>query len=146
MNLMLTTEDHARLQELMFFAQCPRTALDVMTSQHLTQLLVCAIVVPPEQIPPDVVTINSLILARDLDFNDRIRAILCWPEDEDGRHDLVSVLSPLGIVLIGKREGDSADWIMQTGRRRLCIETVSYQTESEAEARHPSAFAQCAPL
>ena len=146
MNLMLTTEDHSRLQELMFFAKCPRSTLEVMTFQHLTQVLECAIVVPPEHIPPGVVTINSLILARDLDFNNRIRTILCWPEDENERHDLVSVLTPLGIALIGKREGDSADWTMQTGRRRLCIETVSYQSESEAEAMHPSALAQYAPL
>ncbi len=146
MSLILTTEDHTRLQELMFFAECPRSTPEVAAFQSLIRTLSCASVVPPERIPPDVVTMHSLVLLRDLDSSERVRVALCWPEDEDARHDRVSVLMPLGAALIGKREGDSVDWIMPTGRRRLCIETLLYQPESDTETRYQPATRRYVPM
>ena len=146
MSLVLTNEDHTRLQEMMFFAECPRSTPEAMAFERLLRTLSCANVVPPERIPPDVVTMNSMVLVRDLDSSERLRVVLCWPEDEDPSHDCVSVLMPLGTTLIGKHEGDVVDWIMPTGRRRIRIESVLYQPEAGPEGRYRPATARYVPM
>jgi regulator of nucleoside diphosphate kinase len=42
----------------------------------------------------------------------------------------VSVLAPLGMAVLGYRVGDTFEWEVPAGVRRLRVEDVSFQPES----------------
>jgi regulator of nucleoside diphosphate kinase len=88
-----------------------------------------AIVVSSEAMPPDVVTMNSLVRYRDeLDGVTRTVALV-YPYARGGQ-GMVSVLSPLGTALLGLSEGQAIDWDFPDGsRRRLTVEEVLHQPE-----------------
>lgn len=44
---------------------------------------------------------------------------------------MVSVLSPIGVALLGCREGDIASWRVPGGIGRFEVEKVLYQPEAE---------------
>lgn len=87
-----------------------------------------ATVVPPQGVPPDVVTMNSRV-ALQLD-GEETEISLVYPEDADERAGKVSVLSDVGAAILGYQEGDEVDWIIEDRTRRIVIERVIYQPES----------------
>jgi regulator of nucleoside diphosphate kinase len=87
-----------------------------------------AIIVPPQVVSPDVVTMNSRV-ALQLD-GEETEISLVYPEDADESAGRVSVLSDVGAAILGYQEGDELDWIIDDRTRRIVIERVIYQPES----------------
>lgn len=90
-----------------------------------------AVIVPSEQLSRQVVTLNSQVRVKDLDSGEETSIQLVFPGDEDFEHGKISVLSPVGAALIGCSAGDTAKWKIPTGIRRLGIEEITYQPESD---------------
>jgi regulator of nucleoside diphosphate kinase len=86
-------------------------------------------VVPADQVPADVVTMNSVVRLRDLDSAVTEEYELVYPEDADITRHRVSVLGPIGTAILGYRFGDVIEWPVPTGRWRLRVEEVLYQPE-----------------
>jgi regulator of nucleoside diphosphate kinase len=87
-----------------------------------------AIIVPPQVVSPNVVTMNSRV-ALQLD-GEETEVSLVYPEDADESAGRVSVLSDVGAAILGYQEGDELDWIIDDRTRRIVIERVIYQPES----------------
>ena len=87
-----------------------------------------AIVVEPEQVAPDVVTMNSRALLQ-LD-DEEMDVTLVYPEDADPRAGNVSVCSGVGTAILGYKEGDEFDWRLPDRTRRIRIGKVLYQPEA----------------
>jgi regulator of nucleoside diphosphate kinase len=88
-----------------------------------------AIVVSSEAMPPDVVTMNSLVRYRDEVEGVTRTVALVYPYAQGGP-GMVSVLSPIGTALLGLSEGQTIDWDFPDGsRRRLRVEEVLHQPE-----------------
>lgn len=96
---MLTELDFARLQR--FDADLPPEFVDALTWADL---------VPPTEVPADVVTMYSMVLVEDPDTGARRRLTICYPGDADPAAGFVSVLSPVGASLLGLRVGTEARW------------------------------------
>jgi regulator of nucleoside diphosphate kinase len=104
---------------------------------HLRELrdeLERAIIVAPRDIPPGVITMNSLITVLDLTGGSRREITLVYPHEAEPASGRISVLAPLGTALLGYREGDEVEWLMPGGIRRLRIESV--RSDDEAAVRH----------
>jgi regulator of nucleoside diphosphate kinase len=89
-----------------------------------------AVPVEPQDVPADVITMNSTVRLRDLDAGESLEFTLVYPRDaspDDGR---ISVLAPIGTAIIGYRTGDVIKWPVPAGTARLKIEDVVYQPES----------------
>ena len=86
-------------------------------------------VVPADKVPPDVVTMNSVVRLRDLDSVVTEEYELVYPEDADIGHHRISVLAPIGTAILGYRAGDVIEWPVPAGRRRVRVEEVLYQPE-----------------
>jgi len=87
-------------------------------------------VVPSDQIPPDVITLNSTAELLDLETGEIMEFTLVLPKDariEDGK---ISVLAPLGTAMLGYRVGDEFEWIVPYGRRRLRVMHIHFQPET----------------
>jgi regulator of nucleoside diphosphate kinase len=61
---------------------------------------------------------NARIEYEDEDSGERGVITLVHPGIADDRSGRVSVLAPLGMALLGLREGQTVDWPLQHGRRR----------------------------
>lgn len=93
-----------------------------------------AIVVPQDQIPPDVVTMRSRILFEDVETGRRREATLVYPEEANMDLSKVSILAPVGVAVLGLKVGDIIEWPLPHARRaRLRILEVLYQPESAGD-------------
>ena len=92
-----------------------------------------AVVVPSKDVPPDVVTMNSQLQVKDLATGEKMTFRLVFPSDADFEKGKVSILAPIGTALIGYRAGDTVQWHVPSGVRRLKIEEVLYQPEAAGD-------------
>jgi regulator of nucleoside diphosphate kinase len=94
--------------------------------------LVRAKVVPSDQIPGDVVTMNSRVVFEDEQSGERREVTLVYPRDADIDAGKISILVPVGSALLGLRVGQSIDWALPGGqKRRYRVIAVPYQPEAE---------------
>lgn len=66
-------------------------------------------VLPADKLPADVVAINSKVWITYLDSEITEVFTLVMPTDADG-NERISVLSPLGMAILGYRAGDKIEW------------------------------------
>lgn len=133
-DIFVTDTDFDRLNGLVAGARRSR-----MNQEHVDRLaeeLDRARIVSPEEIPPDVVTMNSRIQLRDLDTNDSMEFVLVFPTEANVDEHRISVLAPLGTAVLGYRAGSVIEWQVPARTRRLRIERVLYQPEAAASAEH----------
>jgi regulator of nucleoside diphosphate kinase len=92
-----------------------------------------AVIVSSNDVPPDVVTMNSELQVKDLATGKKMTFRLVFPCDADFERGKVSILAPIGTALIGYRAGDTVDWKVPSGIRRFQIEEVLYQPEAAGD-------------
>ena len=95
-------------------------------AERMMEELARAKLVAPEKLRSDIVTIGSAVTYRDL-TSDRIRTVvLCYPEDEDIDQNRISVLTPVGVALLGLSAGATIPWLTRDDETRtLEVLTVS---------------------
>jgi regulator of nucleoside diphosphate kinase len=89
-----------------------------------------ATIVPNDQLPTNVVAVNSCVDVRDNVAGTNRRIVLALPDETSCEPNAVSVLSPLGAALIGLSEGASVEWCTASGDRKSI--TVLRSTPSSA--------------
>jgi regulator of nucleoside diphosphate kinase len=125
--IILSRRDLERLQRLI---DQQAEGRDAALVERLDQELSRAEVV--EQVPPDVVAMNSTVLFEDVATGTRREVRLCYPQEARSEAGCISVLAPIGSALLGLCAGQSIDWQVPGGRRRLRIVAVS-QPEAAAQ-------------
>jgi len=75
-------------------------------------------IVSNDQLPTNVVAVNSCVDVRDNVAGANRRIVLVLPGETTSKPNAVSVLSPLGAALIGLSEGSSIEWCTASGDRR----------------------------
>jgi regulator of nucleoside diphosphate kinase len=99
--------------------------------ERLEEELARARVVPPDQIPKDVVTMNSRVVFENEETGERREITLVYPRDADIDAGKVSILVPVGTALLGMRVGQSIDWTLPGGQKhRYRVIAVPYQPEA----------------
>jgi regulator of nucleoside diphosphate kinase len=107
-----------------------------ITQLHLLQKeLQKARVVVSKDIPKDVVTMNSTVRLSDVHSAEKMTYTLAYPINANINLGRISVLSPIGKAMIGRRIGDTIKWKSPIGLLKLKIERILYQPE---EARYYS--------
>ena len=107
--------------------------VDEAVLQLLDRKLEHARHVDPQQIPAGVVTMNSRLEYRRLTGGATKVASLVYPADADAKAKRVSVLSQLGAMLLGAREGDVLDWGHAQPLHRVRVERLHYQPEAAGD-------------
>jgi regulator of nucleoside diphosphate kinase len=128
--IVISTLDAARIEAL----------LENMTNQafpgreELEAELSRAELLAPEQIPPNVVTMNSTVTFRMLESDRSFSLTLVYPRDADASGTRLSVLAPVGSALLGLAIGDEIEWPKPGGGvLRVRIEEILYQPEREGD-------------
>jgi regulator of nucleoside diphosphate kinase len=113
---------------------------DGAAAERLGAELDRAIVVPPERVPADVVTIASRVTFADERTGVVREVVIVYPSAANASEGRISVLAPIGAALIGLRTGDAIDWPLPDGRwAELRILSVSQPTGAGAETPVPAA-------
>jgi regulator of nucleoside diphosphate kinase len=73
-------------------------------------------IVEPDEVPKDVVTMNSTVRFVDEESGKEFERTLCYPGEATGGADKVSILAPLGSALLGLSVGQRIDWPVPGGR------------------------------
>ena len=126
----LTEPDLDRLRHLI--ADLTRRSRGMQSDvEMLEEILDSEHVVAREDIPHNVVTMNSTAVFQDLQSSEQQTVTVVYPEDIDPAQGKISVLSPVGVDVLGLSEGDEAELPIPYGQtRRIRISEVLYQPEA----------------
>jgi regulator of nucleoside diphosphate kinase len=122
--IMITEKDKTQLQRLMLFGDSlsPREKKKLLSlNHHVNQ----GIVVPENAIPDDVVGIHSRIELQEMTWKIRFNITLVFPEDVDETKNRISILTPIGMALMGARTGDIIEYRSHREHYRLMVKKSS---------------------
>lgn len=125
----ITELDKTRLQKLIFEAReynlCKKDDLKILERE-----LERAQVVKPEEIPNDIITMNSTVAFRDLDTGEQFTYSLVFPNEAKLIENKISILAPIGTAILGYRVGDIIEWPVPDGIVKLKVEEIIFQPEA----------------
>ncbi len=127
----LTELDHVRIKNLI--RRDLRDRLPAALTQQIEVALDSSAVVPAREVPPDVVTMYSQVMLLDQGSGERTKLALCYPADAEPAAGFISVLSPLGLSLLGLRVGDVARWRTPAGQRAAEVLEILFQPEASGD-------------
>jgi regulator of nucleoside diphosphate kinase len=126
----ITSLDMQRLQNLL---DDPDLMQQKPYLLELSRKLERAIVVQPHEIPADTLTMNSQAKLFDINADEEMILTLSYPEQANIEEGKISVLAPIGMAILGLREGETIEWRVPDGKRSLRIERILYQPEAAGE-------------
>ena len=130
----ITDLDAARIRDL--GSRLPPDEHGVSSLGRLIDLVDTeADIVPREGIDRDIVTVNSVVSFRDELTKGVQRVTIVYPADADMAQRRISVLSPVGSALLGRKVGARTSFSLPDGtRRELRVLELHYQPEASG---HP---------
>lgn len=126
-NILLTAADLERLNKNLAVFMEQSTGKESPRIQHLARLLQQAQVVSPEAMPADVVTMHSKVVLESSDNGSRLECTLVYPSQSNAYEGKVSVLSAMGLALLGSRLGDDIVWEGPRGLRSYHLIAIPEQ-------------------
>src|SRR3954451_2094060 len=102
-------------------------AFDRKNAAMLQEELKKATLVERDELPDDVVRLNSKVIIREETKNKLMEVVLVIPEKADIKERKVSVFAPIGTALIGFRQGEQVRWNVPAGSKTFTIMKVFNQ-------------------
>jgi len=87
----------------------------------------------PNDVPGDIITMNTRFSATDLRSGESRAYTLVYPEDEAPDDGKLCVLSPMGMALLGARVGDIVRWTGVRSIRAMEVDEILYQPEAAGD-------------
>ncbi len=128
----ITEQDRKRLlvmmdEVIMYRHGKARHLLDLISELNRAKIVVA------QDVPPDVITMNSKVKLLDLDTQEETIYTLVYPQDSNVDQGKISVLTPIGTALLGYSLGDIIEWPTPGGVRRLKVQELLYQPEKAGD-------------
>lgn len=124
----LTELDVTRLERIVGRLGTPQA------NDMLDALLARAAIVDPQDMPTDVVTMNTEVECTLEGENGTRGWTLVYPDAADFDAGRVSVLSPVGQALLGARAGETVAYRQPDGRaQRLSVARIVFQPEASGQ-------------
>jgi regulator of nucleoside diphosphate kinase len=128
----ITKFDMDRLLELIDgLRSTPKSAK--MDLDLLERELHRAILCDPQNIPKDVITMNSKVSFTDTESGEKMTYTLVFPSSANISDFKLSILAPLGIALLGYRKGDIIEWVVPSGVKTIRVDEIIYQPEASGD-------------
>lgn len=131
-HIFVTANDHKRLTELLSVAGSFNYK-DRNDLKSLESELRKATIVESRDVPKTVVTMNTRLRYIDLDDRSKTDVTLVFPAKANMDENRMSVFSPIGTALLGYAKGDTIEWTVPAGTRRIQIEEILYQPEAAGD-------------
>jgi len=102
-------------------------------AESLLNELESASIMEPGDIPPDVVTMNSVVRISFSGTEKRVQFQVVYPDQANFKENKISIFSPIATALIGYRIGDEIEWVVPGGLTKIKIEDIIYQPEAAGD-------------
>ncbi|WP_182866574.1 nucleoside diphosphate kinase regulator [Stieleria mannarensis] len=135
--IIITNKDRERLEDL-FKSTLAAVFRNKPYLNDLRGELDRASVVAPEEVPGDVITMNSIVRLKDMQTKEVETFTLVYPDEANIKGGKLSVLAPLGTAILGYRVGDLVRWTVPSGKGCWRVEELLYQPERDGIAACPS--------
>lgn len=130
--IILSKLDFSRIHKCIHDARQMNT-IGANEAENLMKELNAAKVVEPEEIPHDVVTMNSIVKISFLNTKKTLQFQIVYPDQANFRENRISILSPVATALIGYKVSDEIEWIVPSGLTKLRIDEIIYQPEAAGD-------------
>lgn len=131
-NIILNRLDFQRIQKNISEARLSKS-ISAPEAERLINELNSAKVVEPDEIPDDVVTMNSVVKITFVNTNKQLKLAIVYPGQADIKENKISIFSPVATALIGYRVGDLIDWVVPAGMTKIRIDEIVYQPEASGD-------------
>ena len=125
--------DLKRLKELIKVAEQFGDKRVVRYLEELDEELDRAESMKPQEIPHDVITMNSTFRLRNADTDEEMVYTLVFPGEADSVKGKISILAPIGTAVLGCKIGDNIEWEVPAGLKRFRVEGIVYQPEAAGD-------------
>ena len=130
--IFITATDRQRLSDMVETALAGKNR-DAAFLKELARELAIAETVDPKNVPPNVVTMNSRVVVKDLESGETSEYTLVFPEKADISQGRLSVVSPIGTAILGYAKGSTITWQTPGGPRQIKIVDIPYQPEAAGD-------------
>lgn len=121
MKPILTTSDYKTIHTLLQNLPAHLKGKEVSLLQ---QEIKSAQIVSDESISEDIIQLNSKFEVVELSSGKTMSLQLALPHQADLKQNKISILSPLGVALIGFSKGMTVEWMLPGGLKKLQINRV----------------------
>jgi len=130
--IFITRQDRERLTTMLDEALAAKHR-DAASLKELAHELAIAQIVDPQDVPADVVTMNSRVVVQDVETGESSEYVLVFPEQADVAEGRLSVVSPIGTAILGYAKNDVLTWQTPGGPRKIKIAAIPYQPEAAGD-------------
>ncbi len=130
--IILSKLDYTRITESIKQAK-QLGKIAVNEANKLLNELSSAKVVESNEIPSDVVTMNSIIKISFLNTEKVVQFQLVYPENANIKENKISIFSPIATALIGYKLNDEVEWLVPSGLTKIKIVEIIYQPEASGD-------------
>ncbi len=124
----ITNFDKKKLKDILQNAS-GRAREDADLLEQLQKKLETANIIAQKGAPPYLVTMHCHVGVTDLDKNQDMDFWLVYPGEASSENDKISVLSNIGIAILGLKVGDEIEYLDKTQKKHLRIARIYYQPE-----------------
>ena len=125
--MQITEDNERRLRGVI--ARNGATGKDKALLNELERIVEGAEIVSGE-IAPYIITMNSRFVLEDLDTGITSEYTLVYPDEAHIEQGRISVLSPIGLALLGRQELDTVERDVPAGVKRFQIKKLLHQPEA----------------
>lgn len=129
----LTKADH---HKLLVLVQAERRISGDRFIGPLSQELKRAKLVESTAIPPDIITMNSVVRLREMRSKTELEITLVYPKEANVNSRKISILAPVATAVLGCRVGDTIKWPLPKGMATYKVEAILYQPEAAGDLTH----------
>jgi len=127
--IILNRLDYARIKKSINVAREYKSITEKEAEELLNELE-SAKIVDPEDVPSNVVTMNSIVKISFLNNDKQVQFQIVYPDEANLKTNKISIFSPIATALIGYQTGDEIEWIVPAGLTRIRIDEIIYQPEA----------------
>jgi regulator of nucleoside diphosphate kinase len=127
--LILNRLDYSRIQKCINDAKQFKS-INATEAESLKKELNSAKIVEPQEIPANVVTMNSIVKISFLNSDKHIEFRIVYPDQANLKENKISIFSPIATALIGYKVADEIEWIVPAGLTKIRIDEIIYQPEA----------------
>ncbi|HET7117123.1 MAG TPA: GreA/GreB family elongation factor [Hanamia sp.] len=127
-NLVIREDDYSLLISYLNNARRQPT-FDRRNADELTYELRKATLVNKDNLPGDVVGLNSKVRIKADDKSEEMELVIVTPDRANIKQKKISIMAPIGTALIGFRQGQKVKWKVPGGSKTFTILEVSNDYE-----------------
>ncbi len=105
----------------------PARNFDRKNAALLQEELKKALLVKKDELPGDVVRLNSRVIVKEGNKDVEIEVVLVVPEKANIKERKISIFAPIGTALLGFRQGQKVKWNVPAGSKTFTIMKVDNQ-------------------